>query len=181
MQNLNVNKYEAAGIALSVAFMVLALFLIRVESAPDRIANLTADEQKASVIVATEGDQTEALRSAINNSTDGRGSISKLIVDDVVLGEGDPVEEGDTVTVHYIGALQNGQQFDNSKERGEPFTFKVGAGKVIPGWEEGILGMKAGGSRVLVIPADMAYGKDGFGPIPPNATLVFSIELLSIE
>ncbi|MAZ56424.1 peptidylprolyl isomerase [bacterium] len=89
--------------------------------------------------------------------------------------------KGDYVTVHYIGSLPNGQQFDNSYKKGEPFSFKVGDGKVIAGWEEGILGMKVGGQRILVIPASMAYGSKAMGPIPGGSNLVFTVELLSIE
>lgn len=85
------------------------------------------------------------------------------------------------MTVHYIGTLQNGQEFDNSNKRGEPFTFTVGEGRVIKGWEEGIVGMKVGGKRILVIPAAMGYGQKGYGPIPPGANLVFAIDLLEIK
>jgi FKBP-type peptidyl-prolyl cis-trans isomerase len=83
--------------------------------------------------------------------------------------------------VHYIGTLQNGQQFDNSHTRGEAFTFTVGEGMVIKGWDEGLLGMKVGGQRLLVIPPDMAYGANAIGPIPANSTLLFSIELIEIK
>jgi FKBP-type peptidyl-prolyl cis-trans isomerase len=85
------------------------------------------------------------------------------------------------VSVHYIGTLQDGTEFDNSKKRGAPFEFKVGEGRVIAGWEEGLVGMQVGGQRVLVIPPEKAYGSNGVGPIPGNATLVFSIELLEIK
>jgi len=104
-----------------------------------------------------------------------------LIIDDVIIGTGAPVEEGDTLAVHYIGRLQNGQEFDNSYKKGVPFTFEVGEGKVIAGWEQGVIGMKEGGQRILVIPSELAYGRGGFGPIPPNAVLVFSIELISVN
>jgi peptidylprolyl isomerase len=91
------------------------------------------------------------------------------------------VKEGDVVSVHYVGTLQNGTEFDNSKKRGAPFEFKVGGGQVIAGWEEGLVGMQVGGQRVLVIPPEKGYGANGIGPIPGNATLVFSIELLEIK
>jgi peptidylprolyl isomerase len=83
--------------------------------------------------------------------------------------------------VHYVGTLQNGTEFDNSKKRGQPFEFTVGAGQVIKGWDQGLVGMKVGGQRILVIPPDMAYGERGVGPIPGNATLVFSIELIDVK
>ncbi|MCA9363117.1 FKBP-type peptidyl-prolyl cis-trans isomerase [Candidatus Kaiserbacteria bacterium] len=104
-----------------------------------------------------------------------------MVIDDVKIGAGEEVKSGDTVSVHYIGTLQNGTEFDNSRKRGEPFQFKIGAGMVIKGWDEGLLGMKVGGQRVLVIPPDKAYGEEGVGPIPPNSTLVFAIELVDIR
>ncbi|MCA9355820.1 FKBP-type peptidyl-prolyl cis-trans isomerase [Candidatus Kaiserbacteria bacterium] len=104
-----------------------------------------------------------------------------MVIDDVKLGVGDEVKKGDTVSVHYVGTLQNGQEFDNSKKRGDPFEFIVGKGMVIEGWDKGLVGMKVGGQRILIIPSDMAYGDNGVGPIPGGATLVFSIELLAIK
>ncbi|MCA9366636.1 FKBP-type peptidyl-prolyl cis-trans isomerase [Candidatus Kaiserbacteria bacterium] len=103
-------------------------------------------------------------------------------IDDVTIGTGPAVENGDTVAVHYVGTLQDGTEFDSSVKRGTPFEFTVGAGQVIQGWEEGVVGMQVGGKRVLVIPPAMAYGEVGFPPvIPPSATLVFTIELLAIN
>jgi peptidylprolyl isomerase len=104
-----------------------------------------------------------------------------MVIDDIKVGTGDVVEEGDSVVVNYVGTLQDGTEFDNSKKRGQPFEFKVGGGMVIPGWEQGLVGMKEGGERVLVIPPELAYGENGIGPIPPNATLVFSIELIEVK
>ncbi|MCA9358758.1 FKBP-type peptidyl-prolyl cis-trans isomerase [Candidatus Kaiserbacteria bacterium] len=104
-----------------------------------------------------------------------------MVIDDVKVGSGDEVKAGDTVSVHYAGTLKGGKEFDNSKKRGAPFEFTVGEGRVIKGWEEGLIGMKVGGERILVIPPEKAYGEQGIGPIPGNATLVFSIELLEIK
>jgi len=85
------------------------------------------------------------------------------------------------VTVHYVGNTDDGVQFDNSYNRGEPLTFTLGEGKVIEGWEEGLLGMKEGGKRALVVPANMAYGSRQVGPIKPNSALVFMVELLEVR
>ncbi|HEY8466153.1 MAG TPA: FKBP-type peptidyl-prolyl cis-trans isomerase [Solirubrobacterales bacterium] len=108
---------------------------------------------------------------------------TELQIEDLEEGDGDEVQSGDTVSVHYVGVdFESGEEFDNSYDRGEPFTFQVGAGSVIQGWEEGLIGMKEGGRRQLVIPPDMAYGKRGAPPsIGRNATLVFVVDLISVE
>jgi peptidylprolyl isomerase len=100
---------------------------------------------------------------------------------DIVEGEGASPEEGETVVVHYTGWLEDGTQFDSSVDRGQPFTFPLGVGGVIVGWDEGVATMKIGGKRQLLIPADLAYGESGSGPIPPGSTLIFDVELLDIE
>ncbi|HXF94136.1 MAG TPA: FKBP-type peptidyl-prolyl cis-trans isomerase [Nitrospiraceae bacterium] len=101
---------------------------------------------------------------------------------DLVVGTGRQAELGDTATVHYTGWLENGKQFDSSRDRGEPFSFRVGAGRVIKGWDEGVQGMKVGGKRKLIIPPDLGYGARGAGGvIPPNATLTFEVELLELR
>lgn len=101
---------------------------------------------------------------------------------DLVVGDGAVAEAGKTVVVHYTGWLQDGTQFDSSKDRG-PFTFALGAGRVIAGWDEGVAGMKVGGKRRLIIPPHLGYGERGAGGgrIPPNATLTFEVELLEVK
>ncbi|MCD6681435.1 MAG: FKBP-type peptidyl-prolyl cis-trans isomerase [Burkholderiaceae bacterium] len=111
-------------------------------------------------------------------------TASGLQYEDVVAGSGDEAQKGDEVRVHYTGWLyQNGaagRKFDSSKDRGEPFEFPLGAGHVIRGWDEGVTGMKVGGTRRLIIPPDLGYGARGAGGvIPPNATLLFEVELLA--
>lgn len=102
---------------------------------------------------------------------------------DSVVGEGDSPQPGKTVTVHYTGTLENGSKFDSSVDRNKPFTFKIGVGQVIKGWDEGVMTMKVGGKRKLIIPASLGYGAAGAGGglIPPNATLVFDVELLGVQ
>lgn len=107
---------------------------------------------------------------------------SGLKYDDIAEGDGDTAESGQMVTVHYTGWLTDGNKFDSSKDRNDPFKFKLGAGNVIRGWDEGVVGMKIGGTRKLTIPANLGYGAQGAGGIiPPNATLVFEVELLGIN
>lgn len=100
---------------------------------------------------------------------------------DVVAGTGASPVAGKRVTVHYTGTLDNGRKFDSSVDRNEPFTFVIGVGQVIPGWDEGVMSMKVGGKRKLIIPAKLGYGARGAGGvIPPNATLHFDVELLNV-
>jgi FKBP-type peptidyl-prolyl cis-trans isomerase len=107
---------------------------------------------------------------------------SGLRYQDVAKGEGAEATAGKTVSVHYTGWLPNGEKFDSSRDRNEPFGFTLGAGQVIAGWDEGVAGMKIGGRRKLVIPPDLGYGTAGAPPdIPPGATLVFDVELLGVR
>jgi FKBP-type peptidyl-prolyl cis-trans isomerase FkpA len=109
-------------------------------------------------------------------------TASGLIIEDLVTGNGDEAAAGHYVTVHYTGWLTDGIKFDSSKDRGDPFEFPLGAGHVIKGWDEGVQGMKIGGTRKLTIPSSLGYGARGAGGvIPPDATLVFEVELLGFE
>jgi FKBP-type peptidyl-prolyl cis-trans isomerase FkpA len=111
-----------------------------------------------------------------------RKTPSGLRYQDLAVGDGTTATAGKSVTVHYTGWLPNGEKFDSSRDRNEPFSFTLGAGQVIAGWDEGVAGMKVGGRRKLVIPADLAYGTAGAPPdIPPGATLVFDVELLNVR
>ncbi len=106
---------------------------------------------------------------------------SGLSITDIIIGEGDEATPGKRVTVNYIGTLENGKEFDKSYGRG-PFSFPLGAGQVIKGWDEGVQGMKVGGKRKLLIPPELGYGSRGAGGvIPPNATLTFEVELLGVS
>jgi len=176
------NRIEIIGFGISAAIMAVAMYFITAESFFTPVASL--NEQAATGLIAVEqSDNQQAARAdALQAAIGGSGNtLERLVIDDIVIGAGSAVTAGDTVTVHYIGTLQNGQEFDNSKKRGVPFTFTVGEGRVIPGWEEGIVGMQVGGQRILVIPSEKGYGRDGYGPIPGGATLVFAVELLSVN
>jgi FKBP-type peptidyl-prolyl cis-trans isomerase FkpA len=121
----------------------------------------------------------------LTNSEKAKTQMSELIIEDVSVGSGAEAKAGDHVNVHYTGWLFNdgqlGKKFDSSKDRGDPFSFPLGAGHVISGWDKGVQGMKVGGVRKLTIPPEMGYGARGAGGvIPPNATLLFEVELLGV-
>ncbi|MGV0999130.1 MAG: FKBP-type peptidyl-prolyl cis-trans isomerase [Fluviibacter sp.] len=108
--------------------------------------------------------------------------MSDLKIEDLEVGTGAEAQAGQMVTVHYTGWLTDGQKFDSSKDRNDPFVFPLGQGMVIKGWDQGVVGMKIGGKRKLTIPAELGYGARGAGGvIPPNATLVFEVELLDTK
>ena len=121
--------------------------------------------------------------------SDTGANISELQMTDTAVGDGATAESGQTVYLHYTGWLYDpsqpdnkGSKFDSSVDRGQPFSFPLGGGRVIRGWDEGVAGMQVGGKRVLVIPPEMGYGASGAGgAIPPNATLLFEVELLEIK
>ncbi len=114
--------------------------------------------------------------------TNTNSNNNKMNIEILKTGEGAAAKNGDKVTVNYVGTLTNGTKFDSSIDRGQPFSFTLGAGQVIKGWDQGVLGMKVGEKRKLTIPSDLAYGSQGAGSvIPPDATLIFEIDLLKIN
>ena len=117
-----------------------------------------------------------------NNEQSNEIKNDELKVEILNEGQGKVAENGDNVSVHYVGTLEDGTKFDSSIDRGVPFDFDLGAGQVIQGWDLGVLGMKIGEKRKLIIPSALAYGENGIpGAIPPNATLIFEVELLEIK
>ena len=180
------NKFELIGIFLSIGAMALVLATMRFSPEKFTLVSEKVDgETQGAVVAVTKSADKEKgdieLEAALKDASTSKGELVKLVIDDVRIGLGAEVKNGDTVTVHYIGTTQDGVRFDSSYERGEPFSFTVGAGMVIQGWEKGLIGMKVGGQRILVIPAEMAYGNRQVGSIPANAPLVFAVELLSAK
>lgn len=162
------NKH-IAGIGF-VVLIVVIVFLIFTQK-PQKTPFDTADQFNP---FANKGQSTVVSPTPI--------IITQLGGRDISVGSGSAlVKSGDTITVNYIGALADGKIFDSSYSRNKPFSFTIGAGQVIKGWEQGVIGMKLGGKRQLLIPADLAYGASGQGNIPPNSSLIFEIELLNIQ
>lgn len=136
----------------------------------------------SSIDKGSEPEISEIAENAVEEKGSEVSEIMELIKEDVKVGEGSEAVAGKRVTVHYTGTLEDGTKFDSSKDRGEPFEFNLGTGQVIKGWDEGVAGMKVGGIRKLTIPSELGYGERGAGTaIPPNAVLVFEVELLGVE
>jgi FKBP-type peptidyl-prolyl cis-trans isomerase len=153
----------AALLAASIPFLTSAC--ARTEKA-EETASETAQGQ-------TRSDATGAPESV---------TASGLKIQDLKVGDGPEAVSGKTVQVHYVGRLQDGTKFDSSLDRGEPFSFRLGAGEVIEGWDQGVAGMKVGGKRMLTIPPELGYGQQGAGEaIPPGATLIFEVQLLGVQ
>ena len=129
-----------------------------------------------------EPEQTNAPASQPQETQTEKTMENKLVIEDIKAGAGAEAKTGTTVSVHYAGTLLNGTKFDSSYDRGQPFSFTLGEGRVIQGWDSGVVGMKVGGKRKLTIPPDLAYGAQSPSPlIPANSTLVFEIELLGVK
>lgn len=135
-----------------------------------------------SIVLLIYGSRTRTANSTLSLGENMTQTSSGLQYEDTVLGAGAEAKPGDQVQVHYTGWLDDGTKFDSSVDRDEPFVFSLGAGQVIQGWDEGVVGMKEGGTRKLMIPPELGYGARGAGGvIPPNATLIFEVELLAVN
>jgi len=161
-------------VLLAVLLVVAGVFVYKYVSHWD-----TGVETKESNVKTAE-QKAEKIKEQVNNNEEKNMDL-KIETTQEGTGEQE-VKNGDTISVHYIGKLEDGTKFDSSVDRGEPFEFTIGQGQVIEGWEKGLLGMKVGEKRTLTIPSDMGYGAQGAGGvIPPNATLIFDVELMAIK
>jgi peptidylprolyl isomerase len=171
---------------ISFGVMVVCVLVLVVSQLTQKDTAIAAElprPEAATILAQTSPRQPSeaAPMSTPEKQPEVQTTASGLQYTDVVEGTGASPEKGQTVTVHYTGTLQNGKKFDSSVDRGQPFKFKIGVGQVIKGWDEGVGTMKVGGRRQLVIPPDLGYGERGIGPIPPNSTLVFDVELLGVS
>ena len=155
----------------------------------DDASSETAAAPTATPTETASGAGVEALVQGTSKKTDAKPEVpapegdppSELVIRDIVKGKGPKAKAGDTLTMQYVGtSWSNGQQFDASWDAGQPFPFQLGAGMVIQGWDQGMVGMQKGGRRLLVIPPDLGYGPQGSGPIGPNETLIFVVDLVEI-
>lgn len=163
------------GLLLGVA--VCASSLVILSGCDEKAASQAAAPQKEAIA------SQQASEASETGNTDTVRTVSGIRIEDVEVGDGAEAKRGNTVSVNYLGTLaSNGRKFDSSYDRNEPFTFKLGSGQVIEGWEKGIVGMKEGGKRILTIPPEKAYGPNGYPPvIPANATLQFEVELVEVQ
>ncbi|MFZ3043793.1 MAG: FKBP-type peptidyl-prolyl cis-trans isomerase [Minisyncoccia bacterium] len=163
-------KPTQTGIAVALALVVIAVFFIFPGLSPFKT-------------VASSTDAATQVTTQTSPTTMPTENVDQLQITDEVVGTGTVAAAGDSVTVNYVGSLTNGTVFDASANHGTAgFTFNLGAGQVIQGWDQGIVGMKEGGKRKLVIPASLAYGSQAIGNvIPANSTLVFEVELLKVQ
>lgn len=152
------------------------------EAAIESVSAPTATDDRVAVAPETLIAKIEKTNSENTQMENTITTPSGLQYVDLQEGDGPTPQRGQTVTVHYTGTLENGKKFDSSRDRSSPFSFRIGVGQVIKGWDEGVGSMKVGGRRKLVIPAELGYGKQGAGGvIPPNATLIFDVELLGVQ
>lgn len=175
------NSVEVIAGVVSVSAMAIALVLLRTDNVFSKFSNVEPGASQGAIVALSQKMSQQEREDAIAATLTSRKTVGTLIMDDVKVGQGDSVVTGDVVTVHFIGATQKGVEFQNTYTAQEPFTFTIGEGRVIEGWERGLLGMKKGGQRILVVPPELGYGTSRVGSIPPDSSLVFTIELLEIN
>lgn len=171
------------GILISVGVMLVCVLVLLFAQFSGQQNSAIADElTQAPPISATVTDNNNLIANNTMSETEAETTPSGLKYIELKEGTGATPKKGQTVVVHYTGTLSDGTKFDSSRDRKQPFEFKLGQGQVIKGWDEGLSTMKVGGRRQLIIPPDLGYGARGAGGvIPPNATLTFDVELLKIE
>lgn len=169
-----------------IALMVFAVGCQKSEEPAEVTSVETAPGEAAVEETAEEaGEESEAVTVARGLGTPSDEPVvttdTGLQYIDVRVGEGDVANAGNMAVVHYTGWLVNGKEFDSSRNRNQTFEFPLGGGRVIKGWDQGVAGMKVGGVRKLIVPPDLGYGSGGIGPIPPDATLIFEVELVGVK
>jgi FKBP-type peptidyl-prolyl cis-trans isomerase len=169
-------------IALIVVVVVVVLIAIGVSRGEKHVSSTNIPKPVATTSAGNVANQAPAPASAGSAQKTASRNIQGMAVQDIKEGTGTTAANGDQVTVNYVGTLADGTTFDSSIARNQPFTFTLGAGQVIKGWDLGVAGMKVGGERKLVIPPSLGYGSQGTpgGSIPPNATLNFTVDLLGV-
>ena len=168
--------------ALVLALVPLAVAACDSLTAPPEPEAIAADTPPAAAAKAAAPAPSASAAPAPSPAQAPSDPNAKLVSTDLVVGKGDEAKSGNTVSVHYVGTLADGKEFDSSRKRGKPFVFTLGQGHVIRGWDQGVVGMKVGGKRKLVIPPALAYGPNGMPPaIPPNSTLTFEVELMDVK
>jgi peptidylprolyl isomerase len=170
-------------IFLSVAFMLACVVLLVVgQVGSKQNTAIAAELTQTSPAPTTLTENNTLIASNTMSDANAVTTPSGLKYVELKEGTGATPQTGQTVEVHYVGTLENGTKFDSSRDRGQPFSFKIGVGQVIKGWDEGLSTMKVGGRRQLIIPSELGYGARGAGGvIPPNATLLFDVELLGVK